>query len=436
MPSSIQRRVALPLTAAAAITLTAAAAGGQTSGGRWAAAVAGAPAVVQIAAATEPVPSPEPTAPPAAEPTDAATATAPAPDQAPGAPPAPAPAQPSPAAPPPPLAPRRGGVPVGKGMWIWLPERAEGGDPAAIVRRAQEVGLTHLYVRTGSSRQGFEASAFLEALLPLAHDAGLRVYGWDFPYLEDVAGDVERALTAIRFRTTTGHRIDGFVPDIETRSEGTNLSAATAVAYSQQLRAAVGAHYPLIACVPRPSAHTQSIFPYAEILASYDAVAPMVYWLNRQPDSDATQAVQWLAQFGKPVIPVGQAYDGGPEGGRPGPPPADEIQRFLSAAEAAGATGASFWSWQHATGEIWGAIQASPNLEVPADVPMSARQVAAVQTQLRSQGYWAPPTSVWDEDTVRALQVFQIDRGMAPSGVFDTPTRDALVGPAAPRVLR
>jgi len=127
---------------------------------------------------------------------------------------------------------------------------------------------------------------------------------------------------------------------------------------------------------------------------------------------------------------------GAGEGAEPGPPPADEIQRFLSAAEAAGATGASFWSWQHATGEIWGAIQASPNLEVPADVPMSARQVAAVQAQLRSQGYWAPPTSVWDEDTVRALQVFQIDRGMAPSGVFDTPTRDALVGPAAPRVLR
>ena len=114
-------------------------------------------------------------------------------------------------------------------------------------------GLTHLYVRTGSSRQGFEATAFLEALLPVAHAAGLRVYGWDFPYLEDVAGDIERAMTAITFRTTTGHRIDGFVPDIETGAEGTNLTAEAAGAYSPALRAAVGDDYPLIACVPNPS---------------------------------------------------------------------------------------------------------------------------------------------------------------------------------------
>ena len=31
-------------------------------------------------------------------------------------------------------------------MWIWLPERADGGDPAAIVDRAQDIGLTHIFV--------------------------------------------------------------------------------------------------------------------------------------------------------------------------------------------------------------------------------------------------------------------------------------------------
>jgi hypothetical protein len=335
---------------------------------------------------------------------------------------------------PPPLAPRSGGIPVGKGMWIWLPERTDGGNPQAIVDRAVAAGLTHVYVRTGSSRQGFEAAAFLEALLPVAHGAGLRVYGWDFPYLEDVAADVDRAMTAITFRTTTGHRIDGFVPDIETGAEGTNLSAETAGGYSQALRAAVGADYPLVACVPNPSPRRIETFPYAAILPHYDAVAPMVYWLNRQPDTDVAQAVTWLSQFGKPVIPVGQAYDGGPEGGRPGPPPPEEIDRFLAAAERYGATGASFWSWQHATPEIWAAIANAPQLTLPAEGPLDARQIVALQTQLRSLGYWAPPTATWDADTVRALSIFQIDRGRMPTGRFDAGTRADLVGPLAPPV--
>jgi len=351
--------------------------------------------------------------------------------------PAPTAPHPEPVGAPPQLAPRGAGVPVGKGMWIWMPSRAEGGDPRAIVARAQAVGLTHIYVRTGSSRQGFEGAAFLEVLLPLAHDAGIRVYGWDFPYLEDVGGDVERALTAINFRTTGGHRIDGFVPDIETNSEGTNISAETASAYSQLLRAAVGVDYPLIACVPHPSPARIGSFPYAAMLSHYDAVAPMSYWLNRQPDTDAAQAVTWLSQFGKPVIPVGQAYDGAPEGGRPGPPPADEIHRFIASAERYGATGVSFWSWQHATQEIWDAIASAPELTVPLTRDeLDDDQLRAVQTQLSSMSYWAPPTGQWDEQTIRAVKAFQIELGLLPTGQLDIATRTALLGPLAPPIGR
>jgi hypothetical protein len=322
-------------------------------------------------------------------------------------------------------------------MWIWMPERADGGDPAAIVARARAVGLTHVYVRTGSSRQGLEATEFLEALLPVAHEAGLRVYGWDFPYLEDIPGDIERAMGAINFRTTTGHRIDGFVPDIETGAEGTNLTAEGAAAYSQQLRAAVGEDYPLIACLPNPSPRRIETFPYAAIVPHFDAVAPMVYWLNRQPDTDVAHAVSWLSQFGKPVIPVGQAYDGGPEGGRAGPPPPEEILRFLDAGEQAGATGASFWSWQHATPEIWEAIRVAGEFTIPVvDTTLVGPQLVAIQTQLTSMGYWAPPTGEWDEQTIHAVTVFQIDLGLPPTGALDPTTRAGLIGPLAPPVGR
>ncbi|MEX2659749.1 MAG: hypothetical protein WD232_08630, partial [Acidimicrobiales bacterium] len=234
----------------------------------------------------------------------------------------------------------RGALPLGKGMWLWLPDRVEGGNVDALVARSQQIGLTHLYVRTGSSKGGFYAGPYLDELLPKAHAAGIRIYGWDFPYLQDVAADVGRAAAAIHHTTPTGHRIDGFAADIETPSEGTHLTVEGVAAYGGGLRAAVGAAYPLIAVVPRPSALMLTRFPYTEATAAFDAIAPMTYWLNRQPDSDVTHDVAVLSPLGKPIIPIGQAYDGAPEGGRPGPPPPDEIARFLAAAEASGAVGA------------------------------------------------------------------------------------------------
>ena len=255
-------------------------------------------------------------------------------------------------------------LPYGKGMWIYEPDKTEGGNVHAIVAKAKAVGLSHLYVRTGSSWDGFYAGAFLDQLLPVAHEADLLVYGWDFPRLIDWQADVERAKAAIDHRTPDKHRIDGFSADIETRSEGTHITGEAAAAYGASLREAVGGNFPLIATVPRPS--RQQNYPYAEVVASFDAIAPMVYWLNRQPDTDVAGALRDLAQFGKPVFPVGQAYDGAPEGGRAGVPPPEELWRFMAAGEAGGAQGVSFWSWQAANARAWSAIAEASEFRRPA----------------------------------------------------------------------
>lgn len=252
---------------------------------------------------------------------------------------------------------RRRGLPQGPGMWIWRPERTEGGDVDALVERAVSSGLTHVYVRTGSSRRGFHGAAFLEALLPVAHERGLRVYGWDFPYFEHVADDVARAVTALQYEVR-GHRIDGFVADVETESEGVALSRATAGAYARELRAAAGPRAVLAVAVPRPTRGMRASYPYAEVVPHFDAVAPMLYWFHRDPAVDATTGVEWLSRFGRPVLPIGQAYDGRPEGGPPGPPPPEEIHAFVAAARATGAPAVSFWAWEHADAGVWEAIEA------------------------------------------------------------------------------
>ncbi len=275
------------------------------------------------------------------------------------------------------IAPLPRSLPYGKGMWMWEPERSDWGDVKAMIARAKDVGLTHIYVRTGSSWDGFYAAPFLNEILPAAHAAGIRIYGWDFPRLIDPAADVERALAAINYVTPTKQRIDGFAADIETRSEGTHLSVESAVAYGDGLRAGVGAAYPLIACIPRPSDYNKKFYPFWDVVARFDAIAPMVYWLNREPDSDTAGALQDLAPLGKPVFPVGQAYDGGPEGGRPGLPTDDELRRFIWASSFYGGQGVSFWSWQAADQREWDTIR---DAEWFKKVPDSARPTPVGRT--------------------------------------------------------
>ena len=263
-------------------------------------------------------------------------------------------------------------LPTGKGMWIYVPAQTEGGNVAAIVAKARATGLTHLWVRMGSAWDGFNVAPFVDRLIPEAHAAGIKIIGWDFPKLEPLEADVQRALTMIRHMAPGGHRIDAFSADIETRAEGTRISPEAARRYGAELRAGVGADYPLIATVPRPS-RERSGFPYAEVVESYDAIAPMVYWLNRQPDTDVAGALRDLARFNKPVFPVGQAYDGAPEGGRKGVPPPDELFRFMSTAKSNGAASVSFWSWQAANQPAWDAIRSAAEFRVeePAEAPVS-----------------------------------------------------------------
>ncbi|MGH9148828.1 MAG: peptidoglycan-binding domain-containing protein [Acidimicrobiales bacterium] len=344
------------------------------------------------------------------------------------------PSPPAPAAAPEPVA-RRGALPVGKGMWIWLPQRSEGGDPQAIVDRALQVGLTHVYVRTGSSKRGFYAQSFLDQLLPVAHANGIRVYGWDFPYFFSWSADVWRAVEAITYTTPDGHRIDGFSADIETAGEGVRLSAHHAHEYGSNLRRLVGPDYPLIATVPRPNAALRR-YPFAEVVASFDAVAPMVYWMHRDPVGDVISAIDYLSQFGKPVMPIGQAYDGGPEGGPGGVPRAEQLIRFMQAADAKGAMAVSFWSWQHADQQAWDGIGKAAEFRLHAGPPdaLLPGMVTAYQGLLASLGFAVERSGIWDAATAVAVAAYQEAARLPVTGIIDDLTRALLLKPFSPPV--
>jgi hypothetical protein len=328
----------------------------------------------------------------------------------------------------------KGALPIGKGMWLYNFDRSDSGDPAQIVKRSEFVGLTHLYVRTGSSVDGFYAQRYLDRLLPAAHAHGIRVYGWDFPYLDNYQADVARAVAAITYRTPDGQSLDGFTADIETRSEGVNITPATGRAYGILLRQRVGHDYPLIATVPRPNVHLKG-YPFAEVTENFNAIAPMVYWLNREPGSDVLEGMNILKTLGKPIMPVGQAYNGAPEGGRPGVPPPAELRRFMQVSAEQGAAAVSFWSWQAADQPAWDAIREATwfMLPVVGDY-FSVAQVRSYQTLLDSLGFPTAVTGIWDANTISSTSIYQQKARLPVTGGVDPITKTFLLRPFAPPI--
>jgi hypothetical protein len=244
-------------------------------------------------------------------------------------------------------------------MWIWLFDRTEAGDAGAIVKRAAQAGLSQLWVRVGSSKDGFYGVAELNALVERAHAAGIAVIGWGFPYLYDPMGDARWTKQALRWHSPSGDRLDGFSADIEKSTEGVALSARRVGVYLGAIRQAAGDRL-LVATVYRPTdLNRHGAYPYQTMARYVDAFAPMVYWGCTEPGAAASESLHRLNTL-RPVHLIGQAYDMGPEGGRQGAPSPREIRRFLGVGNHGGAVGASFWDWQEMTSAEWGAMGKFP----------------------------------------------------------------------------
>lgn len=270
----------------------------------------------------------------------------------------PAAALPSPPPPAPRLEAAAAAALSGKGMWIWQPHRTEAGSVDAIVRRAVAARLTALWVRVGDSRDGFYGGSFVASLVPAAHQHGLAVIGWGFPYLYDPVADAGWTIAALAWRTPSGDQLDGWSADIETASEGTALSAKRAAVYLGLVRPAAHGR-PLVATVFPPTDYWWARYPYRAMAPYVDAFAPMLYWGCREPGDAAAAAIRRLSPLAAVTV-IGQAYDMAPEGGRVGAPTGAEISRFLDVARRGGATGASFWDWQAMNNDEWAALSAYP----------------------------------------------------------------------------
>lgn len=225
---------------------------------------------------------------------------------------------------------------IGKGLWITnFP-----GDHVPVARDvavASRNGLNQIWVRVGSTHDGFYGAAILRSLVPLAHAKGISVVAWDFPTLANPIAD------AVRAKQAFGAGADAFSPDIETPAEGTHLSVSRVTQYLSRVHS-FAAGRTVVATVPQPTIDRLATYPYAAEAPYVDAFAPMVYWSCAEPGAAVSNAMA-LARL-RPVLPIGQAYDMASEGGRHGLPSGEEVWRFLDVAHSRGAIGAGLYDYQ------------------------------------------------------------------------------------------
>jgi hypothetical protein len=183
----------------------------------------------------------------------------------------------------------------GLGTWIDI---YDGGVFAAPERTAAQIaarGVETVWVETANYHAAADVMnpARLERLLEALHASGVTVVAWYLPGHVNPALDTRRALAMLRFRTPNGEAFDGVALDIEsTKLKNVGLRTRRAIALAQRVR--VEAPQTPLAIIPfnprglERHPRTWPGFPWAELAATTDAFAPMVYTGASVKGFDAT----------------------------------------------------------------------------------------------------------------------------------------------------
>lgn len=172
---------------------------------------------------------------------------------------------------------------AGLGSWVDIYSTKALSDPEAAVATMAQHGVRTIYFETGNYSHNAPivwpdaAGRFIDA----AHAAGLRIVAWYLPSFLNVRLDARRAVAAMRFRSSTGERFNGFALDIEaTKVRSLALRDRRLLFLSARLRHAVPHRYPLGAITPSPvgmSPYFWPDIPYSSLTHYYKAFLPMAY---------------------------------------------------------------------------------------------------------------------------------------------------------------
>jgi hypothetical protein len=220
-------------------------------------------------------------------------------------------------------------------------------------------GAKTLYLESArfSSKASFEKPKAMAAALDEAKALGMNVVAWYPPNFTDVDKDVKRSVDAIRYRSPNGNRFDAFGADIEYTAGVPDHAKRNklVVEYTQRLRKAAGATYPLAAIVIPPSwlERTENRwpdFPWAEVGRSYDVVMPMEYWTAIGKDAKTAYSItsydvqRSRALTGLPVHIIGGL--GADADGK-------QVDAYVKAVKETGSIGGGLYDYTTTRDDVW-----------------------------------------------------------------------------------
>ncbi|HTQ68499.1 MAG TPA: peptidoglycan-binding domain-containing protein [Solirubrobacteraceae bacterium] len=308
----------------------------------------------------------------------------------------------------------------GQGMWIWYMSHSSGGSVAAIAAQAHAAGVTTLFIKSSDGSTNYW-SQFSSQLVAELHANGLKACAWQYVYGSNPAGEAALGAEAV----TNG--ADCLVIDAEAEYEGHYAAAQT---YIADLRATIGEGYPLaLASFPYVNYHPK--FPYSVFLGPGGAQfnLPQMYWKDIGQSVDTLYANTYIANrvYGRPIFPLGQTYGG---------VSSSDLLRFREEAVDYGASGLSFWDWQETPASGWSTLAAPlapltsvvPNTSFP-ELKSGSKgdPVLWMQEHLATAVPAQETTGIFASQTLADVQSFQSSHGIAPSGVVEAATWQALL---------
>ena len=262
---------------------------------------------------------------------------------------------------------------AGLGTWVDIFATASWASPERSVTAMARDGVRTLYLQTGNYSQSADLvrPQALGRFVDAAHAAGLRVVAWYLPSFARPAQDARRALAAIRFRSASGERFDGFALDIEAGFvKPVALRNKRLLRLSARLRASAGPGYALGAIIPSPvGMHRHPRywpgFPYRPLARYYGAFLPMAYFTDAHVHGIAPTRAYLAAgvaeirtRTGNPAVPIHLI------GGIAGSMGARETTGFMRAVADCAPLGYSLYEFPITSRATWRALK-TPSTAAP-----------------------------------------------------------------------
>jgi hypothetical protein len=264
----------------------------------------------------------------------------------------------------------------GKGFFIWMLPRCEGGDPYAIAHVAKQAGLEYVIIKVADTLYPYNVYNGVDVVPPVVQQLkaqGIQAWGWHYIKGGNPTGEANKAIERV-----TQLDLDGYVLNAEAEYKESGKQAA-AQTFMQRLRAGLPNTPIALSSYRYPSYHPQ--LPWQAFLERCDFNMPQVYWMHSSNAGAqlrrSVREFEALTPF-RPIIPTGAAFK---EWGWIAT--AEQVVDFLQTAESLNLKSVNFYSWDHARTylrNVWDTIKNYPWLGDRESADLSAKYIHALNS--------------------------------------------------------